>query len=517
MISRNKATKRSKSLVRLRQLSQLLFFALFLWASHKSLRLFFETNPSLMVFTSIAGRKLAGGILGVAVMLGLTAVLGRFFCGWVCPMGSVIDAVGAVKRRRNGLSESANRVVRRPKYAIWVALLVLALAGIQYAWVLDPITIAGRFTTMRVFPLFAYALDGVFRLGGQLPVVGEWLVDFGRSLSLGEPGSRKYGDAASTVMTGLFLLAAGSAVLVPRLWCRSLCPLGAFYALVGRAAPMERRNRGCTECQVCSARCRMGAIRDDGEYEKGECIMCMDCVYDCPTSRTAFNFSDSKPAGESDGGRGVTRAQFLSLAAVPLVVRNAPVIKTVAGAIGGLRDPIRPPGAVSGGEIGTVCVRCGNCMKVCPTNVIQPHMAGLGDLWTPVMEYSVGSCSYNCKRCGDACPTGAIRRMALPDKRKYVIGVAIVEKAKCYPWSTGEECLVCEEHCPIPDKAIKMKRRDLGGGRTVKCPEIDRNLCNGCGICQNKCPVLPVAIRVAPAGTGKHPGLKTNKEDRYSA
>ena len=464
-----------------------------------------------MVFTSIAGRKLAGGIIGVALMLGLTGLLGRFFCGWICPMGSVIDAVGAVRKRRNGLSESTNRWMRRPKLAVWALLLVLALGGIQYAWVLDPITIAGRFFTMTVFPLAAYAIDGVFRLGGGLPVIGEWMVDFGRSLSLGEPGSRAYGDAASFAMTGLFLLAVGVSLWIPRLWCRSLCPLGAFYSLVGRAAPMERRNRGCTECKICATKCRMGAIRDDGEYEKGECIMCMDCLYDCPTSRTTFSFTGSRMGAES-GGKGVTRAQFLSLAAVPLVARHLSGGKTVAGAFGGFTDPIRPPGAARQAEIGTLCVRCGNCMKVCPTNVIQPRMAGLGDLWTPVMEYSVGSCSYNCTRCGDACPTGALRKMALPEKRKYVLGLAIVEKKKCYPWNTGEECLVCEEHCPIPDKAIKLVRRELGGGRTVKCPEIDRDLCNGCGICQNKCPVRPVAIRVSPAGVGKRNGSSGKKQ-----
>ena len=110
----------------------------------------------------------------------------------------------------------------------------------------------------------------------------------------------------------------------------------------------------------------------------------------------------------------------------------------------------------------------------------------------------IGYCEYNCNSCGRVCPTGAITKLALPVKQQTKIGVAVVNKKICIPWATGTDCLVCEEHCPIADKAIQLREENVNG-RLIKRPYIDSYLCVGCGICQNKCPVQPVrAVRVKP-------------------
>ena len=184
--------------------------------------------------------------------------------------------------------------------------------------------------------------------------------------------------------------------------------------------------------------------------------------------------------------------------------------------------PLRPPGALKEAEFRDRCVRCGNCMSVCPTNVIQPLMLGYGwdSLWTPVMSYEVGWCEYNCNKCGIGCPAGAIREMPLEEKRRFVMGLARVDKTKCSPWATGVECLVCEEHCPVPDKAIKVSRQRVKGGGMVGCPVVDADLCIGCGICQNKCPAEPTAIMVRPTplASGKRvrqdSSIKNNREEK---
>jgi len=159
---------------------------------------------------------------------------------------------------------------------------------------------------------------------------------------------------------------------------------------------------------------------------------------------------------------------------------------------------IRPPGVLDESHFSNVCVRCGNCMKVCTTNGLQPSMmeSGPAGIWTPKLVPEIGYCEYNCNLCGQVCPTGAIPELSLSQKKAAKLGIAQVDRSICYAWAKKTNCLVCEEHCPIPTKAIKVEEERVGGERILK-PVVDPDLCIGCGICQNKCPIRPVrAIRV---------------------
>ncbi|MDD5424723.1 MAG: 4Fe-4S binding protein, partial [Candidatus Omnitrophica bacterium] len=118
--------------------------------------------------------------------------------------------------------------------------------------------------------------------------------------------------------------------------------------------------------------------------------------------------------------------------------------------------------------------------------------------WAPKLVPEIGYCEYNCTLCGNTCPTGAIRRVSLAQKHDTRLGLAVVDRNICISWSDGRQCMVCEKHCPVPDKAIKA-REDYVNGKVIRKPLVDGNLCVGCGVCQNKCPVNPVrAIRVRP-------------------
>jgi Pyruvate/2-oxoacid:ferredoxin oxidoreductase delta subunit len=139
-------------------------------------------------------------------------------------------------------------------------------------------------------------------------------------------------------------------------------------------------------------------------------------------------------------------------------------------------------------------------MKVCPTNGLQPVTmeSGLAGIWTPQLVPEIGYCEYNCNLCGTVCPTGAIRHLPIEKKKKMRLGLARVQRNICIAWAEKKQCIVCEEHCPVPNKAIALEK-EIVNGKTIYKPEVEDERCIGCGICQNKCPVRPFrAIRVYP-------------------
>ncbi|HSL61233.1 MAG TPA: 4Fe-4S dicluster domain-containing protein, partial [Desulfotignum sp.] len=110
-------------------------------------------------------------------------------------------------------------------------------------------------------------------------------------------------------------------------------------------------------------------------------------------------------------------------------------------------------------------------------------------------------CEFNCTLCTQVCPTRALVLLNLEQKHRFVLGTAWFDKNRCIPYADKKPCIVCEEHCPVHDKAIKFDTvtvRD-GPGRTIslKQPYVRQDLCIGCGICEHVCPVPgEAAVRV---------------------
>jgi NAD-dependent dihydropyrimidine dehydrogenase PreA subunit len=136
---------------------------------------------------------------------------------------------------------------------------------------------------------------------------------------------------------------------------------------------------------------------------------------------------------------------------------------------------------------------------------------GLKGLWTPHLVSRLGQCDYGCHACGQVCPSGAIRPLPLPIKQLTVIGRAYIDVNRCLPWADNIRCAVCEEMCPVPNKAIIL-RADGGegentgqGGRNGQAlgevsaprPYVLSSQCIGCGLCEKRCPLNgESAIRV---------------------
>jgi ferredoxin-type protein NapF len=168
---------------------------------------------------------------------------------------------------------------------------------------------------------------------------------------------------------------------------------------------------------------------------------------------------------------------------------------------------MRPPGALPEQQFLSACTRCAECMRVCPTNALQPSFLETGweGIWTPLLVPSIGPCAEKCSACGDVCPTHAIRPFTWQDKRyKIKMGLANVDHNTCVAWNGGRDCIVCAEVCPysavifrdifddgLPKDPTQPITAPGNKGRTKRVPTVDEKLCTGCGICEYHCPVLP--------------------------
>ncbi|MFA6600193.1 MAG: 4Fe-4S binding protein [Candidatus Omnitrophota bacterium] len=512
-----------KKLVALRRASQILFLLLFvgiLWSTTYPMsgaippEIIFKLDPLVMVFLSLCGRVVLPGAVLSLIMIAATLVFGRFFCGWVCPLGTFNDGLSSLRRSKRVPADASNRKIRSVKYGLLAGIAACAIAGFQAAWFFDPLVIFARFVSLNLIPTVTMGLDRLFVTAIQKFELYGGLYDFYRLLKGSILGIRAdYFSNAWTILI-FFLSVCLPVLLVSRIWCRMLCPLGALYAWASKKSWLERKTGECTGCGACRAECRMGAIRDDGKTVPGECILCMDCVYSCPASITTFGWK--KPArvprpGAAGNQRGMTRSDFLLLLAASasfLGFRSRlGLAQTPPAKAGGTAAVVRPPGALPEKDFLDRCIRCGNCMKVCVTNGLQPVFmeSGWEGIWTPQLVPEIGYCEYQCTLCGGVCPTGAIPKLSRAVKQKQVLGIAVIARNLCLPWAEGKSCIVCEEHCPTPDKAIKNEKillgTSLGRKQYLLRPVVVKELCIGCGICQKVCPLRPSrAIRVDPAG-----------------
>jgi polyferredoxin len=528
---------KAKHLVWLRRVSQIffLFFFLFLlvesrlpqdiyleyslvFSSELDLRVdrpvtfFFQLDPLVSLSSFLSGHHLIKGFWWGLVLILMTIFLGRFFCGFICPFGTIHHAVSHVKPALKGermVLANQKTPGQRLKYLLLIILLVGALIGLNLAGLLDPISLLFRALAQAVLPGLGTGIKEVFdwmansdiKILNLLSYRGEVLV------------APIFGYAHQAYRTAWFIGLIFLVILFlnrirPRFWCRILCPLGALLGIFSRISilRLHKDEEKCTNCQLCSKGCQGAASPMPGQdWENAECLLCFNCVDSCPEDALGFRFRWSPKLNPGpDMGRRAVLGGLLGGISIPLLGR-------LDGQVHKVSDPrlIRPPGSLSETDFLRLCQRCGLCMKVCPTNVINPTLgeAGMAGFWTPHLIMILGYCEYTCTLCGTVCPTGAIQEISGREKieRPIKIGSAYVDRGRCLPWSGNGPCIVCQEHCPTSPKAIYLSDEVVNGpdGKrlAVQLPYVDLKRCVGCGICENRCPVrgLP-AIRTIAVG-----------------
>lgn len=501
-----------KKLIVLRRTSQgffLILFIVILWSTTYPLTgivhpaVLFAADPLIMAATALSERVLIPGLICAFPALLLALLLGRAFCGWICPLGTAIDIAGASRRMLSREDDARNKKLRLGKYLILLLVTITALFGRQIAWAVDPVVIAARFVSLNLIPSATYCLNTLFVVLIKNFGMGGAALDLYRTLKASVLGVSSYYFPTSGPVLVSCLAILVLSLIVKRFWCRAICPLGALFALLAHWSPLRRTVERCSRCRACKSACRTGAIRDDLSYEQSECVLCMDCLYDCPQNGTRFRWQGflgrrvAREAPRESAPGAFSRKNFLLLLGSSIFLTG---FRSKPAAAGRERSVIRPPAALDEEQFLNRCVRCGNCMKVCITNGLQPVIleSGIEGVWTPQLVPEIGYCEYQCTLCGRTCPTGAIKPLTPEEKRVTVLGVAKIDRSLCIPWAENKECIVCEEHCPVYGKAIKLEQF-TDNGISIARPHIDEYLCVGCGICQNKCPVRPVrAVRVSP-------------------
>jgi polyferredoxin len=473
-----------------------------------------QLDPLVGLGTLLTTRTVYAGLLWALATIVLTILLGRFFCGWICPFGAIHQFVGFLAKRSRSIPEKIKLNQYRPGQAIkyWVLIFLLTMSALEVLIDLIrlPETHGLFFGFLMLAALSGLILKAVRQTSANpkktgvvfLIVVAAWLLlnilfkDYQTSaaalqIGLLDPIPLVYrsinlvilplvGRTSLSIPTipraydGTFLMAAIflAAILlnlaVPRFYCRFICPAGALFGILSRFAiwRVGKTKNECVECGLCEKNCE-GACAPTSKIRTSECVLCMNCLNDCRHHLMTYQMTSSA-SGEIPGPD-LSRRQFIAsavsgAAAIPMM--------RISGHAGKNWDPalVRPPGALPEKAFLSRCIKCGQCMRICPTNVIHPAglQGGLEGLWTPVLNFRIGTsgCQFNCIACGNLCPTAAIRPITLDerlgrtryaDRGPIKIGTAFVDRGRCLAWAMDRPCIVCQENCPVSPKAIRTR------------------------------------------------------------
>ena len=421
----------------------------------------------------------------LAAILLLTLLFGRIYCSLLCPMGIFQDVVIRIsnlfktkKQKRFGYIKE----VRWLRYSILTLTIALWIVGFGLPLLLlDPYSNYGRVATHLFKPVITLFNNGLHYI---------W------------PGSFYYQSHIAISLLSYLLPAAILITIVVmsalwgRLFCNTICPVGTFLGFISKYAafrPVINKD-ACNHCALCVTKCKAECINSkEQKIDHSRCVGCFNCTVACAQGAITYTFCWRKKSYLSD------RRNFLTFS-------GAVIVGAIAYRASGNKlltfssspKTVAPPGARSHEHLKRFCTACHACVVACPSRIIQPTITGYGldGLMLPAITFKNGFCSYNCTRCSEVCPSAAITRTTMEEKKVIRIGKARFTPRRCVVTTDGTDCGACDEHCPT--KAIRMV--PFGRGN-LRRPQVDEAYCIGCGACEFICPTNPKAIVVVAETT----------------
>jgi len=457
--------------------------------------IYLQFVPSVLHFIAVFSLLTAGGF--VAVLL-LTLLTGRIYCSVICPLGILQDVVNRISRWRSRKKrffrfKKAHFVLRYIFLGIMVVAIIFG-AGFIATW-LDPYSIAGRTFTYLFKPATVWLNNTV------TPVLNNAGLYSASHKNLMQPAVLPFIlSFAVIVAIGYFAWKRG------RLFCNTICPVGTLLGEVSRFSLFKVRFNysTCTRCGKCAAVCKSECIDTKNQkVDYTRCVACFNCLDVCPESALSFSpvklkqplKSTPEPAPgyavsthRHDKNRRKILVTLLALLAgkrIYALKKNKMPDQQKNLLLNEKDHPVAPPGAKSIDRFNAICTGCSLCVTACPTGVLQPALTeyGLPGFMQPHMDYITNFCNFDCVKCGEVCPTGAILPLTKEEKHLTQLGKAVFVEQNCVVYTDGTDCGACSEHCPT--KAVNMVPYNNG----LLIPEVDDSICIGCGACEHACPV----------------------------
>jgi len=446
--------------------------------------LWFQFAPSAIKFIS-AGEAAATGFIAVLI---LTVLTGRSYCSFLCPLGIMQDIIsragGKIKRRYRRFGFKKPHTVLR--YTILaVTLLFAVFGGLYFITLLDPYSIFGRFMTYFARPVITGINNVLAHIFERFDVYAIVPLHF--------PSFKAY----VYIIPSLFLLLTGVMSLIKgRLYCNTVCPVGTFLGLISRISLLRFKfdDSKCTKCGRCAIACKSSCIDFlNKNIDNSRCVVCFNCINSCPDKAISYGFVRFSSAEKKVDRKkreliGGTLLLLLGLSGRSSgQEKNTPVPQKASTVKEKKTSPVTPPGSTGIENFISKCTACSLCVSACPNNVLVPSFDqyGIAGIMQPHMDYHKGFCAYECTRCLEICPTGALLPL-LPEAKKLTkIGKAIFVRENCIVETEHTACGACAESCPT--KAVHMV--PFIGNLTI--PETNDDICIGCGHCEHACPVTP--------------------------